>query len=130
MPSATAAYLSNSRRITSNLLHPITRSSSPAALKTRSRSRSDGNPLTSVENEPALGSSLNTSRNWTRSSSHLNPPLVSSSTGPTNLPLPSTSPASVSRSTFALPLIHLHSSRSSPRFQSCRFNQIVCLTAR
>ena len=71
------------------------------------------------ENEPALGLLLNTLRNWTRSLSHLNLPLVSSLMGLTNLPLPSTSPASVSQSTFALPLIHLHSSRSSPHPQSC-----------
>ena len=115
--STTTAYLSKPKWIASNLLHPITRGgSSPAALRAHSRSRSDGNPLASMENEPALRSSLNISRNWTHSSSHLNSSLVSSSTGPTNFPLPSTSPpASASRSTFALPLIHLHSSRSSTR---------------
>ena len=117
MPLATAAYLSKSRHITSNLLHPIMRSLSPVALRTCLRSRSDGNPLMSVENEPALGLSLNTLGNWMRSLSHLNPPLVSSSKGLTNLPLPSTSPALASRSTFALPLIHLHSTRSSPHPQ-------------
>lgn len=122
--STTTVHLSKPSkpmRLASNLLHPITRGgSSPATMRSHSRSRSD---VLVAENEPVPRSSLNISRGVTRSSSNLNSSFVSSSGSGSvspNLPSSSTSPpTSASRSSFSLPRPSnrntRHSSRSSPR---------------
>lgn len=100
-PAPAPTPVQKPRRLTSTLLHPITRGgSSPSQSRPHMRSHSDA---TMPSSETQHRSSLNISRVTTRSSSHLSSSFVSSSNQSVSVSIPSPNsspPPSATRSNF------------------------------